>query len=499
MGRPFRWLVVTLAAVCLSSVAYATPVDVGEVGDLWEEAPETAPAERELEDNGLDSPGVVKYLLHVESQGVDKRTTNSGESGDEKYGDGNYQGDIVLTKEQLEMVKQLTINGTGKKGSQQKRKLYKFAKLWPGKTVYYHPFECKSDTQGRDYFGRVSKTRSGRTCQRWNSQSPHKHSRTNPSKFPETKLSEAANYCRNPDGESGGPWCYTTDSNKRWEYCSVPSCSGSTRAWANKIMIGINHIERSTCVRFKPRTSGYRLRFVSGSGCSSSLGMTSSSGQKVSLKSNGCMSKGTVVHEILHAMGFHHEQTRPDRDSYITVHFNNIKSTMKFNFQKTHIDTRGVPYDIQSVMQYGSKAFSTNGKRTITAKGKDDDLLGQREGMTMYDRQIVNQVYGCPNIGAPNLNHCTWVGTAPFCGGKAKDCTDRGMTYSHSNKKGDGATCWTGKKVCCKSPCKKWYGTSPACRGVESDCEKDGLFMMFMGFAGDGKKCWSGKKICCGG
>ena len=32
------------------------------------------------------------------------------------------------------------------------------------------------------------------------------------------------NYCRNPDGESGGAWCYTTDPKVRWKYCDVPTC-----------------------------------------------------------------------------------------------------------------------------------------------------------------------------------------------------------------------------------------------------------------------------------
>lgn len=38
-----------------------------------------------------------------------------------------------------------------------------------------------------------------------------------------------SNFCRNPDGDSGGPWCYTTDLNKRWENCEIPSCTGTTR------------------------------------------------------------------------------------------------------------------------------------------------------------------------------------------------------------------------------------------------------------------------------
>ena len=32
------------------------------------------------------------------------------------------------------------------------------------------------------------------------------------------------NFCRNPDGEPGGPWCYTTDPQVRWAYCGVPKC-----------------------------------------------------------------------------------------------------------------------------------------------------------------------------------------------------------------------------------------------------------------------------------
>lgn len=36
------------------------------------------------------------------------------------------------------------------------------------------------------------------------------------------------NYCRNPDNERS-PWCYTTDPETRWEYCSVPSCGDQPR------------------------------------------------------------------------------------------------------------------------------------------------------------------------------------------------------------------------------------------------------------------------------
>uniref|UniRef100_A0A2K6GMV5 Plasminogen n=1 Tax=Propithecus coquereli TaxID=379532 RepID=A0A2K6GMV5_PROCO len=77
--------------------------------------------------------------------------------------------------------------------------------------------------RGESYRGTVAVTVSGHTCQRWSEQTPHRHNRT-PENFPCKNLDE--NYCRNPDGETA-PWCYTTNSAVRWEYCEIPSCGAS--------------------------------------------------------------------------------------------------------------------------------------------------------------------------------------------------------------------------------------------------------------------------------
>merc|ERR1712038_123224 len=93
-------------------------------------------------------------------------------------------------------------------------------------------------------------------------------------------------------------------------------------------------------------------------------------GQKVTL-ARGCRSRKTIVHEFGHAIGFQHEQTRPDRDNYVTIHTSNIKSGSAFNFNKkssAYANSYGIPYDYSSVMHYGGTAFSRNGRRTITTK-----------------------------------------------------------------------------------------------------------------------------------
>jgi len=47
--------------------------------------------------------------------------------------------------------------------------------------------------------------------------------------------------------------------------------------------------------------------------------------QPVSIGS-GCANTGTVIHELLHVVGFFHTSSRPDRDSYVIVNTANIAS-----------------------------------------------------------------------------------------------------------------------------------------------------------------------------
>lgn len=162
-----------------------------------------------------------------------------------------------------------------------------------------------------------------------------------------------------------------------------------------KILRAMKSFHSKTCIRFVPR-KGERnyIDVVSKGGCYSSLGRTGGR-QELSLAKRGCVHHGIIQHEFIHALGFQHEQTRSDRDQYVTIVWANIKHGMKHNFQKSQTNNLGTLYDYSSVMHYGRTAFSTNGRPTIVPKKSTTANIGQRRSMTRSDIKRIKKLYQC--------------------------------------------------------------------------------------------------------
>jgi len=58
--------------------------------------------------------------------------------------------------------------------------------------------------------------------------------------------------------------------------------------------------------------------------CHSGVGYHHNHQVNVSIGPPFCIKKGAVMHELLHSLGFFHEHNRPDRDNFVTIHFDNI-------------------------------------------------------------------------------------------------------------------------------------------------------------------------------
>ncbi|KAK0155457.1 High choriolytic enzyme 1 [Merluccius polli] len=163
-----------------------------------------------------------------------------------------------------------------------------------------------------------------------------------------------------------------------------------------KIQNAMQSFHQRTCVRFVPRQNQYDyISFENKEGCYSALGKTGGR-QVLSLNKQGCMYHGIIQHEINHALGFQHEQTRSDRDRYVRINWENIEPRMAYNFHRQNTNNLNTPYDYSSIMHYGRTAFSIQyGRDSITPIPNARVQIGQRNGMSRTDIGRINRLYGC--------------------------------------------------------------------------------------------------------
>ncbi|KAJ8271525.1 hypothetical protein COCON_G00103840 [Conger conger] len=161
------------------------------------------------------------------------------------------------------------------------------------------------------------------------------------------------------------------------------------------IVRGLNSFKASTCVQFIRRRRQRDYVYIqSRNGCYSFVGRRGG-GQVVSLSRRGCVYHQIVQHELLHALGFNHEQTRSDRDQHVRILLQNVIRGMEHNFNKINTNNLGTPYDYGSVMHYGRYAFSRNRQPTIVPIPNSNVQIGRATQMSSNDILRINRLYGC--------------------------------------------------------------------------------------------------------
>ena len=89
----------------------------------------------------------------------------------------------------------------------------------------------------------------------------------------------------------------------------------------------MSEISSKTCITFTERANQLDYVYIhrETSGCWSYVGRLGGR-QELNLQSPSCVTMGIAAHELIHAIGFYHEHSRTDRDDYIAVNWDNIKS-----------------------------------------------------------------------------------------------------------------------------------------------------------------------------
>ena len=188
-----------------------------------------------------------------------------------------------------------------------------------------------------------------------------------------------------------------TGAQFRWPNCVVPFTIDAALTNQARVTDAIAHWQARTRFRFVARTTEADfVTFRPGSGCSSSVGRQG--GQQFVNLAAGC-STGNTIHEIGHVIGLWHEQSREDRDAFVTINWTKIQPAAISNFNQHITDGDDIgAYDYGSIMHYPRDAFSIDGSDTITPTNAAA-VIGQRTALSAGDIAAANSV--CPVIKAP--------------------------------------------------------------------------------------------------
>ena len=94
-----------------------------------------------------------------------------------------------------------------------------------------------------------------------------------------------------------------------------------------------------------------------------------------SLKPGNWEDRGHITHELLHSLGHHHTQNRPDRNEHIAVDFDNIMDPTQYE-RCTDCKVYNTAYDCMSIMHYrwNSLAVDRSQPTMLPLPGQNCDL-----------------------------------------------------------------------------------------------------------------------------
>jgi len=170
--------------------------------------------------------------------------------------------------------------------------------------------------------------------------------------------------------------------------------SSAQSGFSNGIVITNNHANRSGCFSTLGQCSGCNEPGQYGAPVT---------WQILNLSDAGCGAfndERSSKHEFLHALGFLHEQSRPDRDDYINIDTSELEadghsfwaSQYSAMAPESWLNTHH-PYEINSVMHYSSKLHIRNPPYIVMTHKDDGSTFDDGRFMTTTDSLQVDEMY----------------------------------------------------------------------------------------------------------
>ena len=184
----------------------------------------------------------------------------------------------------------------------------------------------------------------------------------------------------------------------RWDDGIIPYYIEPNHPYRAQINSAIDTLNRNTVLWFKP-TTNFGSDYVSirhgNDGCYSGVGTPVFGDATDVFLGPGCGSLGIITHELLHAAGLWHEQSRSDRDLYVKVHLDNVKSDKQNNFdiEDGWFSKDIGKYNFDSVMHYACKDFAIDNSKFTIESISGTHPIGQRTGLSQGDVDAIRAMY----------------------------------------------------------------------------------------------------------